>query len=159
VRVFANRGVNGIDGVVSTAVGIALGSHAPTTLLIGDVAFLHDSNGLLNLVNRGVDVRIVVVDNRGGGIFSFLPQRSTLQERQFEQLFGTPHSVDIGGFAAAHGVSHRVVATVAELRGVLATPGPHVVIVRTDRTENVLEHERLNRAIIDAVRADTPTGG
>jgi hypothetical protein len=56
-------------------------------------------------------------------------------------------------------VSHRVVATVAELRGVLATPGPHVVIVRTDRTENVLEHERLNRAISDAVRADTPTGG
>jgi len=159
VRVFANRGVNGIDGVVSTAVGIALGSHAPTTLLIGDVAFLHDSNGLLDVVKREVDVRIVVVDNRGGGIFSFLPQRSTLHERQFEQLFGTPHSVDIGGLAAAHGVSHRVVATVAELRGVLATPGPLVVIVRTDRTENVLEHERLNRAISDAVHADTPTGG
>ena len=159
VSVFANRGVNGIDGVVSTAVGVALGSRAPTTLLIGDVAFLHDSNGLLGVVNRGVDLRVVVVDNRGGGIFSFLPQRSTLQERRFEQLFGTPHTVDIGGLAAAHGVPHGVVTSSGELRGMLAAPGPRLVIVRTDRTENVLEHERLNRAIIAAVQSDTSTGG
>lgn len=152
-RVLANRGVNGIDGVVSTAVGIALGSRAPTTLLIGDVAFLHDSNGLLDLVRRGVDLRVVVVDNRGGGIFSFLPQRTTLQAQQFEQLFGTPHDADLAGLTAAHGVPHCVAASVAQLRAALEVAGPHVVVVRTDRTSNVEEHERLNRAVIDAVTA------
>jgi 2-succinyl-5-enolpyruvyl-6-hydroxy-3-cyclohexene-1-carboxylate synthase len=151
LRVFANRGVNGIDGVVSTAVGIAIGSRAPTTLLIGDVAFLHDVNGLLGVASRGVDLRIVVVDNRGGGIFSFLPQRSSLPEQQFETLFGTPHDVDLGGLAAAHRVPCRVVESATELRAALVTQGPHVVLARTDRMANVTEHERLNQAIIDAV--------
>jgi 2-succinyl-5-enolpyruvyl-6-hydroxy-3-cyclohexene-1-carboxylate synthase len=151
LRVFANRGVNGIDGVVSTAVGIAIGSRAPTTLLIGDVAFLHDVNGLLGVASRGVDLRIVVVDNRGGGIFSFLPQRSSLPEQQFETLFGTPHDVDLGGLAAAHRVPSRVVESATELRAALVTQGPHVVLARTDRMANVTEHERLNQAIIDAV--------
>jgi len=72
--VFSNRGANGIDGVVSTAVGVATVSFEPTYLLIGDVAFVHDSNGLWNLVERDVDLRIVVVNNSGGSIFSFLPQ-------------------------------------------------------------------------------------
>ena len=99
----ANRGANGIDGVVSTAVGVAL-SGVRTTLLIGDVAFLHDTNGLLGLAARGVDLTIVVVDNDGGGIFSFLPQRTSLPGDRFEQLFGTPHGVDLVAVARAHGV-------------------------------------------------------
>src|SRR3546814_17367650 len=74
IAVHANRGANGIDGVVSTAVGVAVASGAPTALLIGDVAFLHDSNGLLGLSARDLDLFVVVVANDGGGILSFLPQ-------------------------------------------------------------------------------------
>ncbi|MGA1257831.1 MAG: 2-succinyl-5-enolpyruvyl-6-hydroxy-3-cyclohexene-1-carboxylic-acid synthase [Ilumatobacteraceae bacterium] len=151
VRVVANRGVNGIDGVVSTAIGVAIGRGVATTLLIGDVAFLHDSNGLLGLAQRGVDLRIVVVDNRGGGIFSFLAQRGSMAEEEFERLFGTPHEVDILRLVGAHGIRSCEVATAAELRTSLLAPGPSVTLVRTNRAANVLEHERLNRAIIAAV--------
>jgi 2-succinyl-5-enolpyruvyl-6-hydroxy-3-cyclohexene-1-carboxylate synthase len=98
-----------------------------------------------------VDLRIVVVDNRGGGIFSFLAQRGSMGEEEFERLFGTPHEVDIQRLVAAHGIRSCEVATAAELRTSLLAPGPSVTLVRTNRAANVLEHERLNRAIIAAV--------
>jgi 2-succinyl-5-enolpyruvyl-6-hydroxy-3-cyclohexene-1-carboxylate synthase len=109
LRVLSNRGANGIDGVLSTAVGAAVAARsaarpAPTAVLIGDIAFLHDANGLLGLAARGLDLTIVVVDNRGGAIFSFLPQQTALAPSRFEQLFGTPHDVAIAALAAAHGV-------------------------------------------------------
>nr|MBU6202673.1 2-succinyl-5-enolpyruvyl-6-hydroxy-3-cyclohexene-1-carboxylic-acid synthase [Acidobacteriota bacterium] len=150
-RVFSNRGLNGIDGVVSTAVGVALATGRPTTLLIGDVAFLHDTNALIDLRGRGVDLRIVVVDNRGGGIFSFLPQRTTLETSRFEKLFGTPHAAQLGALAGAHGIPNRTVTTPRALRESLATSGPHVTVVETERTRNVDDHDSLNQAIIAAV--------
>ena len=104
LTVVSNRGANGIDGVVSTAVGVAIAAEGPTALLIGDLAYLHDTNGLLGLAGRDLDLTIVVVDNRGGGIFSFLPQATTLPVDRFEQLFGTPQDVDLAGLAAAHGL-------------------------------------------------------
>jgi 2-succinyl-5-enolpyruvyl-6-hydroxy-3-cyclohexene-1-carboxylate synthase len=104
VRVHANRGANGIDGVVSTAVGVAAASGSPTALLVGDVAFLHDVNGLLGAHDRGADLLVVVVDNDGGGIFSFLPQASEVDAERFEQLYGTPHGLDLVAVARAHGV-------------------------------------------------------
>ena len=104
VDVYSNRGANGIDGVVSTAVGVALATRRPTTVLIGDVAVLHDTNGMLMASSRDIDLTIVVVDNDGGGIFSFLPQATSLPPDTFERLFGTPHGVDLIALAAVHGI-------------------------------------------------------
>jgi 2-succinyl-5-enolpyruvyl-6-hydroxy-3-cyclohexene-1-carboxylate synthase len=144
LRVLSNRGANGIDGVTSTAVGVAL-SGAPTTLLIGDVAFLHDTNALIGLATRDVDLTIVVVDNDGGGIFEFLPQASNLSRAQFELLFGTPHASDIEALAAAHHVP------VVELADALEPKGVRLVRVRTDRQANVAAHDQLHRAVAVAL--------
>ena len=151
VRVLANRGVNGIDGVVSTAVGVAAESGKFTALLIGDIALLHDTNGLLNLLQREVDLKIVVVDNTGGGIFSFLPQATTLDPQRFEQLFGTPHNVDIGQLVQAHGLPNTTVKTVAQLKGALAQKGSRVIIINTDRRQNVIDHDAIYAAVHAAV--------
>jgi 2-succinyl-5-enolpyruvyl-6-hydroxy-3-cyclohexene-1-carboxylate synthase len=148
---FANRGANGIDGVVSTAVGVALGSGRPVTALVGDVAFLHDANALLGLADRGVDVTVVVVDNRGGGIFSFLPQATALPPERFELLFGTPHDVDLAALAGAHGLPVTTVTAPADLRGALAGSGPRVVLVPTDRAANVAVHEAVHAAVAASV--------
>jgi 2-succinyl-5-enolpyruvyl-6-hydroxy-3-cyclohexene-1-carboxylate synthase len=153
VEVVANRGANGIDGVVSTAVGAAL-TGAPSALLIGDVAFLHDSNGLLGLMARDVNLVVVVVDNDGGGIFSFLPQHDELTPARFEQLFGTPHGVDLCALAAAHGVPAERVATrtglQAAIAGALTRGGPRLVVVQTDREDNVALHAELHEAVAAA---------
>lgn len=149
LRVLSNRGANGIDGVVSTAVGVAL-TGAKTTLLIGDVAFLHDSNGLLGLPDRDVDLTIVVLDNDGGGIFSFLPQRTALEAERFERLFGTPHGLDLVDVARAFGVDASVVDAPEALDW---KPGVRVLVIRTDRDENVALHARLGDAVSAAVTA------
>lgn len=152
LNVLSNRGANGIDGVVSTAVGAALASSGSVGLLIGDVAFLHDSNGLLGLTNRSVDLRIVVVDNRGGGIFSFLPQRASLPPDDFERLFGTPHDTDIALIAEAHGLPAIVVRSTQELRDALQIAGPRVILVRTRRDDNVRVHESIHVNVAQSVR-------
>ncbi len=147
VRFLANRGANGIDGVVSTAVGAAT-TGLPTTLLIGDVAFLHDSNGLLGLADRSVDLTVVVLDNDGGGIFSFLPQRTQLAPDRFEQLFGTPHGLDLVALAAAYGVDAACVESAEQLEW---QPGTRVLVVPGDRDANRALHDDLNAAVADAL--------
>jgi len=151
VRVFSNRGVNGIDGVVSTAVGVALSSKSPTALLIGDIAMLHDSNGLLNLIRRDAQLKIIVIDNEGGGIFSFLPQAQAMEGDQFEQLFGTPHNVDFAALAKTHGIAFTWVATAEELRRELANSDTSIIGVRTDRSKNVDDHNVLYSAVAAAL--------
>ncbi|HEX6421653.1 MAG TPA: 2-succinyl-5-enolpyruvyl-6-hydroxy-3-cyclohexene-1-carboxylic-acid synthase, partial [Acidimicrobiales bacterium] len=160
LRIVGNRGANGIDGVVSAAVGIALGSGSPTALLAGDLAFLHDTNGLLRAADRGIDLVCVVVDNDGGGIFSFLPQARALPPERFEALFGTPHGLDLVRVAGAHGVATRAVGG-SELpeavSGAAADGGVAVLVVRTDRAANVAVHRQVDEAVAAAV--DRVLGG
>jgi 2-succinyl-5-enolpyruvyl-6-hydroxy-3-cyclohexene-1-carboxylate synthase len=146
----ANRGANGIDGVVSTALGRALAG-TPTVAIVGDIAFVHDSNALVGLRTRSADLRIVVVDNDGGGIFSFLPQATALPADQFETLLGTPHGTDIEGLARAHGIDASTITDAGELAERLTHPGPWLVRVPTDRAENVVVHNRLNAAVAAAL--------
>lgn len=156
IAVFANRGANGIDGVASTGVGVALGAAAPTVCVLGDVAFLHDSNALLGLAARAAAVCLVVIDNDGGGIFSFLPQADLLDGDRFEQLFGTPHGVDLALLASSHGVGVTTAPDGEVLAEVLERwaqrPRPMVVHVRSDRARNVADHRALNDAIATLVR-------
>jgi 2-succinyl-5-enolpyruvyl-6-hydroxy-3-cyclohexene-1-carboxylate synthase len=157
VRVLANRGANGIDGVVSTAVGVALAWGGPASLLVGDLAFLHDSNGLLGAAGRGIDLACVVVDNDGGGIFSFLPQARALAGDRFEALFGTPHGLDLVAVASAFGVAARRIDAgedvAAAVTGAAAAGGVRVLVVPTDRAANVEAHRRVDDAIAAAVQA------
>ena len=150
----ANRGANGIDGVVSTALGRGLGRSSddrPGVALVGDLAFVHDSNALVGLARRGVDLRVVVVDNDGGGIFSFLPQAERLDPGRFELLFGTPLGTDVVALARAHGIPADTVMTAPELLESLHTPGPRVTRVPSDRANNVEVHARLHAAVVRAL--------
>ncbi|HYN34560.1 MAG TPA: 2-succinyl-5-enolpyruvyl-6-hydroxy-3-cyclohexene-1-carboxylic-acid synthase [Ilumatobacteraceae bacterium] len=155
-RAHANRGANGIDGVVSTALGRALGravEGTPAAVLLGDLAFVHDSNALVALAGRHADLRIVVVDNDGGGIFSFLPQATTLDGERFEQLFGTPLAVDIVALATSYGLEARTVQAADELVEQLAIPGPWVCCVPSNRRHNVDVHAMLHAAVGAALDA------
>ena len=155
LRVLSNRGANGIDGVVSTAFGAAVAGPGPTAALVGDLAFLHDTNGLLIPPGAadGVDATVVVVDNDGGGIFSFLPQAKVLAADRFERLLGTPHGLDLCAVARAHGVDAFEAGSVEEVAAAVAAPpsGVRVVVVRTDRSANVAVHDEVHRAVAAAV--------
>lgn len=147
IDVYANRGANGIDGIMATAIGIA-GSGRPTVCLIGDVAFLHDSTSLVALRRRSLDLTIVVTDNDGGAIFSFLPQHTLLDEATYEPLFGTPHGTDLTALVRAHGLACR------DFDGSIPTPdGVTVVFAETTRLANLELHDRVHRAVADALGA------
>jgi 2-succinyl-5-enolpyruvyl-6-hydroxy-3-cyclohexene-1-carboxylate synthase len=149
-RVVANRGASGIDGLLSTAAGYALAA-GPTLLLVGDVSFLHDAGSLSALAGFGLRLRVVVVDNRGGGIFDFLPIAGHAALMPF---FTTPHSVDLVALAAAYGVRARRVEDPRQLARALAAPvdGLDVIVVPVAQAgpggANVARH----RAIYGRVR-------
>jgi len=166
----SNRGANGIDGVVSTALGSAAVADGPLVLVVGDVSFLHDLNALLSARQHGLSATILLVHNDGGGIFSFLPQASsstpgTGLPAHFEELFGTPHGVDVGPIVTALGGEHRRV-TPAELRGAirdsLGRPGVRVLEIRTDRGRNVDLHRELAASVqgsLAALAGASPVSG
>jgi 2-succinyl-5-enolpyruvyl-6-hydroxy-3-cyclohexene-1-carboxylate synthase len=159
IRCLANRGANGIDGVVSSALGASIGTASPVILVLGDLSFLHDLNALAAARIPDARLTIVLVDNDGGGIFSFLPQATTDRPEvglpaNFERLLGTPHGTDLAGAARALG------ADVAGLRpGAIGTavvevmqrPGIHVLRLRTDRARNVELHRRVIDAALRAI--------
>ena len=156
LRVLANRGASGIDGVVSTMLGVALGSpDAAVVGLLGDLALLHDAAGFgLRPGVEPVDLTLVVVNNNGGGIFSFLPQAD--YPLHFETVFGTPHGARVSGLAAMHDLAHtRVTDATKVAEAVLdsvAAGGVRLVEVITDRSRNAAVHSMLRGAVDDELR-------
>jgi 2-succinyl-5-enolpyruvyl-6-hydroxy-3-cyclohexene-1-carboxylate synthase len=154
LTVLSNRGANGIDGVLSTAIGAALGSGAPTVALLGDLAFLYGAGSLLWAAGRPVRLLAVVVDNDGGGIFSFLPQARAFAPERFETYWGTPHGIDLAAVAAAYGVPATRLADREALDNFVASapdPGVRVGVVASDRGANPAVHDRVHAAVADAV--------
>ncbi|MFD1237229.1 thiamine pyrophosphate-dependent enzyme, partial [Pseudonocardia benzenivorans] len=151
LTVVSNRGVAGIDGTVSTATGVALAHDGPTFALLGDLTLLHDTTGLvLGPDEPAPDLTFVVLNDRGGGIFSLLEQGAPAHAASFERVFGTPHTVDVAALCAAVGVAHTAVDDPAKLAEVLGVPaGRTLVEVRAERGDLRDGHARL-RARIDA---------
>jgi 2-succinyl-5-enolpyruvyl-6-hydroxy-3-cyclohexene-1-carboxylate synthase len=156
-RVVANRGANGIDGVCSTARGVATGG-SPTVGVVGDLAFLHDVSALVSPLDAApASCTLVVVDNAGGGIFNFLPQAAVLEGSRFEALFGTPQTASVLDVARGFGLpvtQARTEATLeAALRERVGSPGLSVVHApMPGRPENVALHGRIDAAVAAAVR-------
>jgi 2-succinyl-5-enolpyruvyl-6-hydroxy-3-cyclohexene-1-carboxylate synthase len=148
IKIMANRGANGIDGTVSTALGAALYSQ-PLYLVLGDLTFFHDLNGLVASKLYGIDIRIIVINNNGGGIFSFLPQSQ--HPKNFELLFGTPLNLDFehsvrmfnGNFTRVKDWNHlgQLMNQSSE------TAGLNVYEVVTNRSSNLAEHREFWRIV------------
>ncbi|HEY6709607.1 MAG TPA: 2-succinyl-5-enolpyruvyl-6-hydroxy-3-cyclohexene-1-carboxylic-acid synthase [Actinomycetota bacterium] len=154
LRFVANRGLSGIDGFVATALGVAAAGDEPVVALCGDLTLLHDASSLLGAAGRSRGAVLVVIDNDGGGIFSFLPQ-AELPGDLFEPLFGTPHGLDLTALAAAARVPARVVEKAADLvpalDAALAGGGNQLVVVRSDRAANLVHHRAATEAVAVAV--------
>ena len=160
-RVLCNRGASGIDGVTSTALGVAAATGRPTLLFTGDLAFLHDLSGLLLARREAIALTIVVLDDDGGGIFSFLPVAEQVQSVAYERLFRTPHGVDLAHAAALFGVDYFPVASSSELdealAATLARPRVSLIHARVDAAQNLASFRAsIARACaaIDAVGGD-----
>ena len=151
-RILSNRGANGIDGVISTAVGVALGSDSPTTVIIGDVAFVHDQGALTLLRDTGTPVTVVLVDNGGGGIFDLLPV-ATRADEDFTRFFTTPTRLDVQSLCAAWSIDYAPADSIGELRALLGTQAgrPRVIHVPVDRAEGHTAREHARQAVAAAL--------
>lgn len=153
VFLYANRGVSGIDGIHSTALGMAAATQLPTTLVLGDLSFYHDMNGLLAAKKYQIPMTVVLINNDGGGIFSFLPQSK--EKAHFETLFGTALDMDFQHATALYGGKHTDVSTVEDLKAALKSSyqdsGLNVIEVKTNRQENLEWHKVLWQKISQEV--------
>ena len=150
LTVVASRGLAGIDGCVSTAIGLALAQpQRPAYALMGDLTFLHDCNGLLiGPYEPQPDLTVVVTNDDGGGIFALLEPGEPSRAQEFERVFGTPTGASIADVCRAHGVRHTLVSTALEL-GSAVEPRPeglHVVEARVDRSGHRDLQARLRAA-------------
>ncbi|AZB44104.1 2-succinyl-5-enolpyruvyl-6-hydroxy-3-cyclohexene-1-carboxylic-acid synthase [Bacillus sp. FJAT-42376] len=145
ITVYANRGANGIDGVVSSSLGVAAASKTPTVLVIGDLSLYHDLNGLLGAKLNDISMTIILLNNDGGGIFSFLPQSS--EEKHFESLFGTPIGLDYRKAADLYNASYSKVASWEQFRETfkqsVGGSGIRLIEVPTNRHTRVKIHRDL----------------
>jgi 2-succinyl-5-enolpyruvyl-6-hydroxy-3-cyclohexene-1-carboxylate synthase len=162
LRIVSNRGANGIDGVVSTALGAAVVADGPVILIVGDLSFFHDLNGMFAAAKFDLDATIVVLNNDGGGIFSFLPQAEQLDATMFEALFGTPTGLDVGAAARLFGASHARPGDWDTFRRELCRAirghGLSVVELVTDRNQNVAQHRSVWTAVGEALRRVATVG-
>jgi 2-succinyl-5-enolpyruvyl-6-hydroxy-3-cyclohexene-1-carboxylate synthase len=156
LNIFANRGANGIDGVVSTAIGVST-VKKPLTLLIGDLSFFHDTNGLMAAKIYNIDITIIVINNNGGGIFSFLPQAKE-NEETFEALFGTPLDINVEAIAQVYNGKYRKATDKNTFEKALSDfkdqKGLKIIEAVTARKENVEIHNHLWQRVNKAVEVD-----
>jgi 2-succinyl-5-enolpyruvyl-6-hydroxy-3-cyclohexene-1-carboxylate synthase len=156
IRTMCNRGANGIDGVVSSALGAAAATGQPLALVIGDLSFYHDMNGLLAAKLHGLNATIILLNNDGGGIFSFLPQAA--YPENFEQLFGTPHGLEFEPAARMYGADYRQVQNWTDFRREVSESfdrdGLKILEMRTNRAENVTQHRRFWPAIAEKLKTE-----
>src|SRR5699024_4306522 len=140
---FGNRGASGIDGITSSAIGVAAVTGEQVTLIIGDLSFYHDLNGLLAAKHYHLPIRIILLNNNGGGIFSFLPQAKEATE--FEALFGTPLDIDFEKVVMMYGGTFTTITTKQDLNSVLkdtnGKSGIHVIVIETDGIKNAQWHK------------------
>lgn len=152
----ANRGASGIEGLTSSALGVSATTEKKVTLLIGDLSFYHDLNGLLTAKQYNLDLTVLLINNDGGGIFSFLPQVE--EGEYFEKLFGTPLGIDFKQVIEMYGGSYQLAQDLPTLERQLLnsyqTHGLHVIEVQTDRGENVKWHQKIWQAIAEDLVED-----
>ena len=152
-----NRGASGIDGITSTASGLASQHDAPVVLYIGDIALLHDLGALFGVARSGLHLTVVCVDNNGGGIFSSLAIASRGDEVDFETLFRTPHGLNLAGFDGVGGVRISEVTSAAEFAEALRsaceseTPGVDLLLIEVDPDIDLAQHRAITSAVKDAV--------
>ena len=145
VEVYANRGANGIDGVISTALGMAV--HKKVTLLIGDLAFYHDMNGLLMAKLNDIHINVVILNNDGGGIFSYLPQK-TAAEQYFERLFGTPTGLNFEYTAMLYDFSFKRLNNITDFSQVsFSNMNSYIYEMITNREDNLEQHQLLYKKL------------
>jgi len=157
IRFLGNRGASGIDGLVSTSLGVAAAGAGPVVAVLGDLAFYHDQTGLLAAKLHALRATIVLLNNDGGGIFSFMPQAGFPEH--FEALFGTPHGLDFSLAARMYDAEFAQPedwqAFHADVRRGLAGRGLTIVEVRTDRARNVVLHREIWSAVEAALRQES----
>jgi len=148
LRVLANRGASGVDGLVSTALGVAAAGQGSTVALLGDLSYLYDVGTIVWNARRGVEATLVIVNNGGGEVFSLLPQRELPEHRD---LFVTPHGTDLGALTRAAGAGHTLVERADELTpavlAAIGSGGLQVVEVTVDAEHSMVRRAELRSAI------------
>jgi 2-succinyl-5-enolpyruvyl-6-hydroxy-3-cyclohexene-1-carboxylate synthase len=149
VVVGANRGASGIDGLVATAVGFAQGTQQPLTAVIGDLAFLHDLNSLSLLKESAGTLILIVINNDGGGIFSFLPPVN--DAAAFSKFFATPHGMTFKDVIKGFGIPYAAPRSIVEFKKVylraVHNKAPLIIEIKTDREQNLLLHRQIQEQV------------
>jgi 2-succinyl-5-enolpyruvyl-6-hydroxy-3-cyclohexene-1-carboxylate synthase len=145
---FGNRGASGIDGLISSAAGVA-STGRTTTLFTGDLAFIHDVSGLLAASQHNIDLTIVVSNNNGGGIFSFLPIVENLDAQNFEKLFTTPQKHSVEDLSKVVQADYTAISSLSELRAALkrSTKGLRILEIMVDRDANLKQHHHITSSV------------